>query len=164
MATNTNAPVGVTLGPATGIKIGNIFKWVAALHVSGVFRGFGGPTAPSSISPAHTSSPHMHLAVAETYDDAWAPGSGTVTTTAGRIDNLKIGGAAVLTNRKANVVRNTGGVSMFVAQDNTVTAAGGNKGLEIRAGESFTFPFGENLQIWAIVASGTTGVDNCQFA
>lgn len=153
----TNAPIGTTSGPASGLRIAGLFAKIAGTTTTqlfGLIRGFGGPTA---LYGSAATDAHLHMAVAETYDDAWQATSYTVGVAAVELC------ATPLANRKAVTItlKGTAGVTVHFGPANTVTTTGTTKGVEVILDSNgygtITFPFGIFLKIWAIgSAAGTT--------
>lgn len=130
-----------------------------------VERFFGGPTATNG---ANTTSELGHAAVAETYDDSWDVGNVTVTTSAGRVDNVKGQGASagVISYRKKVTIRSklSNTQTVYLGPNSSVTASSTNIGAELLPGMILEFKFGESLAIYAITGSSTAVLEVYQEA
>lgn len=145
MAADTNPELLPVANPSTGgYKLAYLIKKTAAGYLRGIFRGYGTTTAPNG---ANATSALMHLAVAETADDAWEASSIAVGTVAVRIDCT----TAPLVNRKGLELYNAGPNDVVYYKDNTVVAGTPKAVLPARARKYFAF--GENLAIWGICAA-----------
>lgn len=144
-------------GPG-GYRMVYLLVKTAAGHLRGTWRGFGGPTA---VNGANTTSPAMHVAVAETYDDDWQVTAYTVD------DSPSVQLCATpLANRKAVTLtmNGTAGASVFIGKTSAVTAsaggAAGTIGIEVMLDTNgygaATFPFGALMTLWAITSSGAS--------
>jgi hypothetical protein len=78
----------------------------------------------------------------------------TVTTTA---TELIVGGSPE-SERELVRVYNNGTQKIYIGFDNTVTAAGANQGEPLFKNQWIEYPFGPDLTLYAVTASGTADV------
>ena len=87
-------------------------------------------------------------------EDVAVQGSVTVTTTA---TELKVG-ASPEEEREVIRIYNDGTTPCFVGFDSGVTSSGANKGERLGRRQWMEFPFGPDLTLYAITASGSTTI------
>lgn len=151
MAVDTNPPL--LTAQSTGLVAGvlKVFYLIARTaaggYTRGLWRAFGGPTATNGTD---TTSPLMHLAVAETYDDAWQVTQATIGTTSSQVLTT------ALANRKRVLMRNLHATQNIFA--GTTTSVLTTTGYRIGPGQEVDLPLGPNLALWLIADAAGTGV------
>jgi len=87
--------------------------------------------------------------------DVWKTSVTSATSVVGEI------AATPLSGRLNMLIQNLGSQDCYIGEDNTVTIA---TGVKLPKGSSGEFLFGENANVWAITASGTSNLRVAEFA